>query len=367
MRPALARSTRWRTRRRLRAAPVDPAEAAGAAQLRYVSDGTPGLRRVRHGAGFRYLATNGSSIHDLVTLRRIRSLAVPPAWTQVWICPIPHGHIQAAGRDARGRKQYRYHPRWREVRDQTKYARLIDFGKALPRIRERVEQDLARPGLPREKVLAAVVRLLETTLIRVGNEEYARQNHSYGLTTLRSQHVTVEGTRLRFEFRGKGGKHHVVGITDRRLARVVRRCQELPGHELFQYLDDEGKRQSIDSADVNAYLKEIGGDDFTAKDFRTWGGTVLAAFALAAQAASREDSNLKRQVSEAIREVARRLGNTAAICRKCYIHPEVIAAHTEQPLATALSRGAAPADRLSPEEFAVLRLLEARQRLAAAG
>jgi DNA topoisomerase-1 len=306
-------------------------------------------------------------MRDLATLRRIRSLAVPPAWTHVWICPIPHGHIQAAGRDARGRKQYRYHLRWREVRDQTKYARLIDFGKALPRIRERVEQDLTRPGLPREKVLAAVVRLLETTLIRVGNEEYARQNHSYGLTTLRSQHVTVEGTRLRFEFRGKGGKHHVVGITDRRLARVVRRCQEMPGHELFQYLDDEGKRQSIDSADVNAYLREIGGDDFTAKDFRTWGGTVLAAFALAAQAASREDSNLKRQLAEAIREVARRLGNTAAICRKCYIHPEVIAAHTEQALATALSREAARADRLAPEEFAVLRLLEARERLAAAG
>jgi DNA topoisomerase-1 len=306
-------------------------------------------------------------MRDLATLRRIRSLAVPPAWTHVWICPIPHGHIQAAGRDARGRKQYRYHLRWREVRDQTKYARLIDFGKALPRIRERVEQDLARPGLPREKVLAAVVRLLETTLIRVGNEEYARQNHSYGLTTLRSQHVTIEGTRLRFEFRGKGGKHHVVGITDRRLARVVRRCQEMPGHELFQYLDDEGKRQSIDSADVNAYLREIGGDDFTAKDFRTWGGTILAAFALAAQAASREDSNLKRQLAEAIREVARRLGNTAAICRKCYIHPEVIAAHTEQALAPALSRGAAPADRLAPEEFAVLRLLEARERLAAAG
>jgi DNA topoisomerase-1 len=367
MRLAVARSTRKRTVRRLRAAPADPVEAAGAAQLRYVSDGKPGLRRVRHGPGFRYFGTDATPVHDLVALRRIRSLAIPPAWTHVWICPIPHGHIQAAGRDARGRKQYRYHPRWREVRDQTKYARLIDFGKALPRIRERVEQDLARPGLPREKVLAAVVRLLETTLIRVGNEEYARQNHSYGLTTLRSQHVTVEGARLRFEFRGKGGKHHVVGITDRRLARVVRQCQELPGHELFQYLDDERKRQSIDSADVNAYLREIGGDDFTAKDFRTWGGTVLAAFALAAQAASREGSDLKRQLAEAIREVARRLGNTVTVCRKCYIHPDVIVAHTEQTLTTALTREAARDDRLSPEEFAVLRLLEARGRLATAG
>jgi DNA topoisomerase-1 len=366
MRSAVARSSEGSRRRRL-AIHVDPVEAAGAAQLRYVSDAKPGLRRVRHGAGFRYIGPDGAPIRDLVTLRRIRKLAIPPAWTDVWICPVPHGHIQAVGRDARGRKQYRYHPRWREVRDQTKYARLLDFAKALPRIREHVARDLARPGLPREKVLAAVVRLLETTLIRVGNEEYARHNRSYGLTTLRSQHVTIEGTRLRFEFRGKGGKHHRVGITDRRLARVVRQCQELPGHELFQYLDDEGNRQSIDSADVNDYLRDSGGDDFTAKDFRTWGGTVLAAFALAAGAASAEGSNLKQQLAEAIREVARRLGNTVAICRKCYIHPEVIAAHTEQALPTALAREAARDDRLSREEFAVLRLLEAREQLATTG
>ena len=360
----MASSAGLRSHRHLRTAPVDSAGAAGAAQLRYVSDGKAGLRRVRHGTGFRYLGTDGKSIRDLITLRRIRSLAIPPAWTDVWICPLPHGHIQAIGRDARRRKQYRYHPRWREVRDQTKYARLIDFGKALPRIRERVEHDLAIPGLPREKVLAAVVRLLETTLIRVGNEEYARRNHSYGLTTLRSQHVTVKGTRLRFEFRGKGGKHHAVGITDRRLARVVRRCQELPGHELFQYLDDEGNRQSIDSADVNAYLRDIGGDDFTAKDFRTWGGTVLAAFALAAREASAESGDPKRQLSEAIGEVARRLGNTVTICRKCYIHPDVIAAHAEQSLRAELTRKATRNDGLSPEELAVLRLLETRQRLA---
>ncbi len=360
----MASSPGLRSRRHLRTAPVDSAGAAGAAQLRYVSDGKPGLRRVRHGAGFRYLGTDGTSIRDLITLRRIRNLAIPPAWTDVWICPIPHGHIQAVGRDARRRKQYRYHPRWREVRDQTKYARLIDFGKALPRIRERVEHDLAVRDLPREKVLAAVVRLLETTLIRVGNEEYARRNHSYGLTTLRSQHVTVKGTRLRFEFRGKGGKHHAVGITDRRLARVVRRCQELPGHELFQYLDDEGNRQSIDSADVNAYLRDIGGDDFTAKDFRTWGGTVLAAFALLAREASAEGRDPKRQLSEAIGEVARRLGNTVTICRKCYIHPDVIAAHAELSLTEALTQEAAGNDGLPPEERAVLRLLETRQRLA---
>ena len=363
VRLAMASSAGLPSRRHLRTAPVDSAGAAVDAQLRYVSDGKPGLRRVRHGAGFRYLGTDGTPIRDLITLRRIRNLAVPPAWTDVWICPIPHGHIQAVGRDARRRKQYRYHPRWREVRDQTKYARLIDFGKALPKIRERVEHALAFPGLPREKVLAAVVRLLETTLIRVGNEEYARRNHSYGLTTLRSQHVTVKGTRLRFEFRGKGGKHHAVGITDRRLARVVRRCQELPGHELFQYLDDEGNRQSIDSADVNAYLRDIGGDDFTAKDFRTWGGTVLAAFALVAREASAE-GDPKRQLSEAIGEVARRLGNTVTICRKCYIHPDVIAAHAEQSLTEALTQEPAGNDGLPPEERAVLRLLETRQRLA---
>ena len=359
----MARSVGLRSRRPLRTAPADSAEA-GAAQLRYVSDAKPGFRRVRHGTHFRYLGTDGASIRDLILLRRIRKLAIPPAWTDVWICPVPYGHIQAVGRDARRRKQYRYHPRWREVRDQTKYARLIDFGKALPRIRERVAHDLALPRLPREKVLAAVVRLLETTLIRVGNEEYARQNHSYGLTTLRSQHVTVEGTRLRFEFRGKGGKHHAVGITDRRLARVVRRCQELPGHELFQYLDDEGNRQSIDSADVNAYLRDVGGDDFTAKDFRTWGGTVLAAFALAAQEASAESRDPRRQLSEAIGEVARRLGNTVTICRRCYIHPDVIAAHAEGALRETLTREAAANVGLPREERAVLRLLETRRRLA---
>jgi DNA topoisomerase-1 len=246
----------------------------------------------------------GEPVQDLPTLRRIRSLAIPPAWTQVWICPVAHGHIQAVGRDARGRKQYRYHARWRAVRDEAKFDRVIQFGRALPAIRERVEKDLGRPGLAREKVLASVVRLLEITLIRIGNAEYARANRSYGLTTLRTRHVTVDGARLRFEFRGKGGKHHTVDVSDRSLARVVRRCQDLPGHELFQYLDEDGQRQAIDSADVNAYLREVCGEEFTAKDFRTWGGTVLAAQALAAAS---EETDARRRLTAAIGEVASRL------------------------------------------------------------
>jgi len=346
---------------------LPPHESAKLAGLRYVSDARlAGIRRIGRCARVRYVDASGRTISDRTELQRIRALAIPPAWTDVWICPDARGHLQATGRDARGRKQYRYHLRWRVVRDEVKYGRLIAFAQALPRIRERTEADLRHNQLSRRKVLAAVVQLLEKTLIRVGNEEYARQNRSYGLTTLRSQHVTVEGTRLRFEFRGKGGKHHTVGITDGRLARVVRRCQELPGHELFQYLDDEEQRQSIDSADVNAYLREIGGDDFTAKDFRTWGGTVLAAFALAARAASKESGNLKRQLAGAISEVARRLGNTVAICRKCYIHPDVIAAHAERALTMAPTREAAGGNGLLSEELAVLRLLEARRRLAMA-
>jgi DNA topoisomerase I len=341
---------------------ADSFEAAATAQLRYVSDERAGLRRVRHGNAFRYLGPDGHAVRDGPTLARIRALAIPPAWTDVCICPIPHGHIQATGRDARGRKQYRYHSRWREVRDQTKYTRLIDFGRALPRIRERIEQDLGRSGLPREKVLATVLRLLETTLIRVGNEEYARQNHSYGLTTLRAQHVTVNGTRLQFEFRGKGGKRHAVALTDRRLARVVRRCQELPGYELFQYVDAEGQHQVIDSADVNGYLRDICGDDFTAKDFRTWGGTVLAAQALASLGPAADDRESKHHVAEAIGQVARRLGNTATICRKCYVHPDVIAAPMKKGLIRALQRASfnKGTNRLTAGESAVLRFLEGR-------
>ena len=346
-------SAKTRRRPRLRRIALDSGVAADAAQLRYVSDTRPGLQRIRHGRAFRYVGADGEPVHDLPTLRRIRSLAIPPAWTEVWICPVAHGHIQAVGRDARGRKQYRYHARWRAVRDEAKFDRVIEFGRALPAIRERVEKDLALPGLSREKVLAGVVRLLEMSLIRVGNVEYARENRSYGLTTLRTRHVTVEGARLRFEFRGKGGKRHTVDVSDRRLAAVVRRCQDLPGHELFQYLDEEGQRQSIDSADVNDYLRDIGGEDFTAKDFRTWGGTVLAALALAGP--DPENGEARRRLSAAVNTVAARLGNTPTICRKCYIHPDVIAAHVEGSLEAGLSgRDGAG---LSADEAAVLNLL----------
>jgi len=350
--PSLPRSRR---RPRLRRIALDPGEAADAASLRYVSDARPGIQRIRHGRAFWYVNGNGEPVQDLPTLRRIRSLAIPPAWTQVWICPVAHGHIQAVGRDARGRKQYRYHARWRAVRDEAKFDRVIQFGRALPAIRERVEKDLALPGLSREKVLASVVRLLETTLIRIGNAEYARANRSYGLTTLRTRHVTVEGARLRFEFRGKGGKHHTVDVSDRLLARVVRRCQDLPGHELFQYLDEDGQRQAIDSADVNIYLREVCGEEFTAKDFRTWGGTVLAAQALAAPS---EEADGRRRLTGAIVEVASRLGNTPTICRKCYIHPDIVAAHADGELAEGL--GGRESSGLSAEEAAVLRLLERR-------
>jgi DNA topoisomerase-1 len=346
---------------------TDPVESARAAGLRYVSDVTPGIRRKRTGKAFSYIGLDGKPIRDPDELRRIRALAIPPAWTDVWICPTPRGHIQATARDARGRKQYRYHPRWREVRDETKYERLIAFGEALPRIRERVERDLALPGLPLEKVLATVVRLLETTLIRVGNEEYARQNSSFGLTTMRNRHVDVSGTTLRFEFNGKSGKKHSVGLKDRRLARVVRQCQELPGQTLFQYVGEDGQRQTVESDDVNNYLREVSGQDFTTKDFRTWCGTVLAARALQEMEAFDSDAQAKKNVVRAIESVAERLGNTRAICRQCYVHPAVIDAYinrsmletlkqrTEQEIVESLSS-------LPPEEAAVVALL--RQRLA---
>ena len=339
-------------------------EAATAGHLRYVSDTAPGITRIRSGRGFRYRGADGKVIRDPQVLSRIRALAIPPAWSHVWICALPHGHIQAVGRDTRGRKQYRYHARWREVRDETKYARLIAFGQALSRIRRRLQHDLAGPALSRERVLATVVRLLETTLIRVGNEEYARQNGSYGLTTLRAKHVRVRGTRVRFEFRGKGGKLHVVDLSDRRLARVVQQCQELPGHELFQYLDEAGHRQTIDSADVNAYLREIAGNEFTAKDFRTWAGTVLAATTLGQLAAAPEARPTKAHVVQAVAAVAERLRNTPSICRRCYIHPAIIDAYQSSTLAPPLAvvaRGSRQSG-LQPVERAVLRLLKTRAR-----
>jgi len=335
-------------------------QAAGAASLRYVTDAMPGIRRRRAGRGFAYTDPGGRPLRDPDIRRRIAALAVPPAWTDVWICPAPHGHLQATGRDARGRKQYRYHARWRAVRDATKYSRLASFALALSRIRAAVERDLAGPGLSRSKVLATVVRLLEATAIRVGNAEYVRANGSFGLTTLRARHVEVSGSKLRFQFRGKAGKRQEVAISERRLARIVRQCQELPGQELFQYLDPEGRPQPIDSADVNAYLREASGAEFTAKDFRTWTGTVLAALALQGRPPSGSPASARRQVVRAIESVAERLGNTTAVCRQCYVHPAVIDAYLAGHLADGLRRRASrepTASRLQPEESAVLALL----------
>src|SRR5438132_2585333 len=255
---------------------VEPAASARAAGLRYVSDESPGIRRRRAGKGFAYLDSDGRTVRDLETIRRIKRLTIPPAWTDVWICPDPHGHLQSTGRDARGRKQYRYHPRWREVRDSAKYERLAAFADALPQIRSAVEHDLRTPGLPRRKVLATVVQLLVETSIRIGNDEYRRQNRSFGLTTMLDRHARFEGNTLRLEFKGKSGRQHSVKLSDRRLTRIVKQCQDIPGQELFQYLDDEGVRHSIESEDVNDYIREISGDDFSTKDFRTWNGTVLA-------------------------------------------------------------------------------------------
>src|SRR5437763_186057 len=308
---------------------TDPVESAKAAGLTYVIEGRPGLRRRHVGRGFVYVDAEGRRVRDRATLARIRALAIPPAWRDVWICASPHGHIQAVGRDARARKQYRYHARWREMRDDTKYERMLAFARTLPRIRARVRADVARSGLPRAKVLATVVRLLETTLIRVGNEEYARANNSFGLTTLRGRHVDGDGPEVRFEFRGKGGKSHAVGVRDPRVARIVRRLHELPGQELFQYVDADGARRTLDSADVNAYLREIGADDFTAKDFRTWAGTVLAALALAEVRRFRTVREARRNVGRAIERVAARLGNTPAICRKGYVHPGIVDAYLD--------------------------------------
>jgi DNA topoisomerase-1 len=334
---------------------TDPSDAARAAGLRHVSDSGPGIRRRRSGKRFIYLDTNGEPIRDERELARIRSLVIPPAWTDVWICPSPRGHIQATGRDARGRKQYRYHPRWREVRDETKYGRLRAFGEALPHLRQHVDRDLARPGLTREKVLATVVRLLETTLIRVGNEEYARQNESYGLTTLHDEHVDVHGATVEFCFRGKSGKEHTVGVRDRRLASIVKRCRDLPGHDLFQYQDADGQTHTIGSSDVNAYLHEAMGEEFTAKDFRTWAGSVLAAQELLRCGPATSETECRRIIVAAIKTVSDRLGNTPAICRRCYVHPAVIDAYQDGTLAGL--RPIKTKGGLPPEEAFILQLL----------
>ena len=334
---------------------------ARAAGLRYVSDAVPGILRRRRGRAFHYRHADGAPVRDPRTLGRIRALAIPPAWREVWICSADDGHLQATGRDARQRKQYRYHRRWREVRDETKYGRLIPFSAALPRIRRRVARDLARPGLPREKVLATVVRLLETTRARIGNEEYARENESFGLTTLRERQVRVRGSRLKFRFRGKSGVEHAIELDDHRLAAIVRRMQDLPGEELFRYVDDDGETRRIESDDVNAYLREISGEDFTSKDFRTWAGTVLAARALHALGPCASQSEGKRNIVQAIVAVAGALGNTRAVCRKCYIHPEIIQSYLEGQLGDFMQRE----EGSRAAEKAVAALLKARSRQAA--
>jgi DNA topoisomerase-1 len=337
----------------------DAAEAAEVAGLRYVSDSMPGISRRRAGKGFSYSTPDGRTLRDPRILARIRALAIPPAYTDVWICPDPNGHIQATGRDARGRKQYRYHPRWREVRDETKFGRMLAFSEVLPAIRKRVEADLARPGLSREKLLATVVRLLECTGIRVGNDEYAKANRSFGLTTLRDQHVEVSGSTMRFQFRSKGGKTHSVALSDRRLARIVGHCQSLPGETLFQYVDDEGKQQTIGSGDVNDYLRELSGQEFTAKDFRTWSGTILAVAALRELGPATGEREAKSAILKAIDSVAEQLNNTRAVCRKYYVHPAVFETYTAGSMLDTLANGnrTAAASGLSEEERGVVRLL----------
>ena len=343
---------------------LDPVVSAKEAGLRYVSDTGPGITRRRQGAGFVYVDPNGKRVTNPDTLLRIRQLVIPPAWENVWISPDERGHIQAVGRDQRGRKQYRYHPRWREVRDETKYEKMIAFVHALPLIRARVERDLALPGLPREKVLATVVKLLETTLIRVGNEEYAATNNSYGLTTLQDRHAKVSGSQVNFRFKGKSGVAHEIELNDPRLAKIIRKCQELAGAELLQYVDEAGQVKDIGSGDVNEYLRDVTGQEFTAKDFRTWAGTVLAAHALREFESVDSKAKLKKNIVQAIESVAKKLGNTRAVCKKCYIHPAVFDSYLDGSMLETLGQRARKMDkrlgRLRPEETAGLVLLQTK-------
>jgi DNA topoisomerase-1 len=350
------------------AEPVSPLEnpvaSARAAGLRYVVDDKPGLTRHKRGKGFGYRGPDGKPVKDAATLARIRSLAIPPAYTDVWICPTENGHLQATGRDARGRKQYRYHPKWREVRDEVKYGRMLAFGAALPVIRARTNSDLKDTGLPRTKVLGALVQLLEKTLIRIGNEEYARTNKSFGLTTMKDRHVEVNGSTLIFEFRAKSGIQQTIDLREPRLAKTVKKCQDLPGQTLFQYVDEDGVHQSVDSGDVNDYLREITGQEFTAKDFRTWAGTVLAACALREFEEFTSETQAKKNIVQAIESVARKLGNTKAVCRKCYVHPAVLDAYLDGTTIDVIMKHASRLLRkfngLSREEVAVLALLQHR-------
>jgi DNA topoisomerase-1 len=344
---------------------IDPAASAKRAGLRYVTDSAPGISRRRTGQSFSYRDANGQKVTDSGTLARIRKLAIPPAWKNVWICATPNGHLQATGIDAKGRKQYRYHAGWRALRDETKYGRMVAFGRAIPAIRAQVARDLQRAGLPREKILATLVRLLETTLIRIGNREYARENASFGLTTLRNRHVAVEGDTVHFEFRAKSGKMRRLDLKDRTMARLVKRCRELPGYELFQYVGSDGERHSVTSDDVNGYLKDITGADFTAKDFRTWAGTVLTALALREFESFDSEAGAKRNITRAIEQVSARLGNTVSICRRCYVHPEIFDAYLEGSLVIGLKEDVDTAlknelTHLSPEEVVVLTFLHRR-------
>ena len=343
-----------------------PEASARAAGLRYTSDSRPGIQRRRSGTGFTYLTPDGRIVRDRSDLQRIKSLVIPPAWNDVWICPDARGHLQATGRDARGRKQYRYHPRWREVRDETKYHSMIAFAYSLPAIRRRTDADLRRAGFPKQKVVALVVQLLEKTLIRVGNDEYARTNRSFGLTTLRDVHVAVNRGRVTFSFRGKSGVEHEIDLDDRRLARLVKACRALPGHELFQYLDDDDRHQTVESSDVNDYLRSISGREFTSKDFRTWAGTVFAAQLLQEFDRFESEAQARRNIVKALESVAERLGNTKAVCRKCYIHPAVFDAYLDGSMPEASGprgrRSTRDAGSLSEGEVAVLGLLERRAR-----
>jgi DNA topoisomerase I len=345
---------------------ADCSAAAEEAGLQYVNDERPGYSRRAKGKNFEYLDTEGKTIRDEQRLLRIKRLAIPPAWTDVWICPSPNGHIQATGRDARGRKQYRYHERWREVRDENKFDRLAQFAKALPNIRRRVAQDLKLPGLPQQKVLATIVRLLERTFLRIGNEEYARDNKSFGLTTLKNRHVKIKGAQMRFRFRGKSGIQQEVDIADRRVAKVIAKCQDLPGQDLFQYLDEDGEVRDVSSQDVNEYLRQIAGEDFTAKHFRTWAGTVLAAIALSKQEESQTKKQAKSNIKTAICAVAELLGNTPAICRKCYVHPVIVEAYLNRTRIAGLNgdrKGSITPD-LRAAERAVLKFLRVRASAA---
>ena len=347
---------------------TDPKEAAEEAGLRYVSDEQPGYTRRRRRKKFLYFDTEGKEIQNEACILRLNRLAIPPAYTGVWICPSPNGHIQATGRDDRGRKQYRYHDRWREVRDENKYEKMVVFGQALPKIRRRVNRDLKRRGLPREKVIATIVQLLERTFIRVGNKEYAKENKSFGLTTMRNRHVNVRGDTVRFRFRGKSGQEHDIDTQDARVARIIKKLQDLPGQELFQYFDEAGERHDVTSDDVNQYLREITGEDFTAKDYRTWAGTVMAAMALQHQEAFENKSQAKKNIKDAITAVAKVLGNTPAVCRKCYVHPAVLESYLDGNLIEGLRRRTEKTlqgslGNLRSEEAAVLAFL--RERLAA--